>query len=796
MSNCFHCQQVVTKTNQIVKNINKKEEVFCCVGCISVCEMIYQSGLTSFYQYQSSPTLPKVELEHRPEIYDSEAFQKVFLERQTSQQKSIILTSPTIHCPACIWLIEKSLFKLKGVIAVSVNLAEKRIQITWKNPLALSKIMQTLANLGYSAAPFESNIQEEMAKKQHRAILYRIIFASFTMMNLLWVSISLYSGATEGKFLDFFNILSFALATPTVFYAGFLFFKNAFLGLRHRHINMDLPITIGILTTYFYSTYLLFFTPLSALYFDTVVNFIFVLLIGRFFETQAKKQAISSGQTLQQLQPKVITTLLKGKEIIKPILLVEVGDIVLVRPGEKIGVDGEIIAGQTKVNESLLTGEVKLLSKKVTDFVFSGTLNDTGSIQIKVIKSFKQSRLNQIINLIAQTSPSKQECTIDKFIPYFVITTLSLAVISFLVWWQIDINLAILSSVSVLIITCPCAFGIATPISMAVASNMAAKHNILIKNNLILEQFHKATHLVFDKTGTLTTGKMTVKKVINFWEPEKKQEFFNIVASLESHSEHPIAKSIIKNPYQSLAISDFKAIPGKGIEGFFAGKKYFLGSFDYIQQKTKNASVVKAKLQNPLNEGDITIWCADEWQVLGLVSLNDELKKETLSTITTLQKMGKKITVLTGDTQKSSQSMLKDFKNITLITQQSPEQKATVIKQLQQQALVVMIGDGFNDTVALAQANMGIVIGSGADIAHQNAHCVLLSDNLNALLELNTLSQKTQKTIKQNIIFALTYNAITVPLAMMALVTPLFAAILMPISSLVVIINASFLRKK
>jgi Cu2+-exporting ATPase len=790
---CFHCKQTITKTNLINKEIEQKNQVFCCVGCASVCEMIYQSGLSSFYTHQSNNLLPKIELEHKAEVYDSEAFQNVFLDHSDSQYKSITLSSPTIHCAACIWLIEKTLAKLKGIKSVKVNLASKRIHITWQANLKLSTIMQKLATLGYAAIPFESNIQEEIAKKQHRIILYRIIFASFTMMNLLWISISLYSGASEGKFLNFFNLLSFALATPTLFYSGFPFLKNAFLGLKARHMNMDLPISIGALATYFYSTYLLFFTATSLLYFDTVVNFIFVILIGRFFETQAKQKAMSHNQTLQQLQPKILTTLVNNEEIIKPLLLVKVGDIVLVRPGEKIGIDGEIILGQTQINESLLTGEAKPLNKGIGENVFSGTINHTGSIQIKVTKTFQQSRLKQIINLVAQANPSKLECTIDKIIPFFVITTLSLALLTFFYWAQTDLNLAILSAVSVLIITCPCAFGIATPMSMAVASSIATKNNILIKNNLILEQFHNIKEFIFDKTGTLTTGKMSIIKIINF---ANTQNLFDIIASIESYSEHPIAKSITfhnkSKPFNKLSVNHFQATLGGGVEGVINNKTYYIGSLKFCLEKT----IHKFERPDLPNIVDTEVYCCDENQLLGVVVLNDKLKEDTQTTLAQLQKLGKKITILTGDKEANTQHILQNIKGVKIISQQSPEDKANYIKRLQQKTPVAMIGDGFNDAIALAQANISIVIGSGADVAHQYADCILLSKDLKPLLTLIHLSKDTQKTIKQNIIFALVYNALVLPLAMMAQITPLFAAILMPISSLVVIINASFLRRK
>jgi len=786
---CFHCQQEVNDNNRIVEKINNKDENFCCVGCSSVAQIIYNSGLDAFYQRQQNNILPKTKLEYEDAIYNSAEFQQSFLENtQGKNTKQISLISDVIHCAACVWLIEKTLSQTKGIFWVRVNLLNKKIQINWDDSkISLAQIMHKLAGLGYAPQPYEENLNEEKVKKHHRDLLFRIVFAAFTMMNLLWISISLYTGAAEGKYQDFFIWLSFVLATPTLFYSGFPFLKSAFLGLKVRNINMDLPISIGALSTYIYSCWALFVNSSNDVYFDTVVNFIFVLLVGRFLESKAKQVALSQSQTLQQLQPKVVRLLVEEVEKIINIAMIKIGDVVRVKSGERIGIDGIVVEGSSMVDESILTGESKSIYKKTGDTVLCGTNNGEGTINISVTKTPQQTQLKHIIDLVEQTQSknSDLQCTIEKFIPYFVITTLLLSLITFLFWLNTGFEIALLGAVSVLIITCPCALGLATPVSMAIANSLANKQNLLIKNNLALEITHQIKTFVFDKTGTLTTGVMKVEKILS----DNPEKVLKIVASLENLSEHKIAKSIVKYAQKkSVALQkvmNFKTITGVGIQAEIDGILYRVGQLENHQ----NDEISLAQSQ-----GKTVIGCFQNDNLIGAIVLEDELKSDAIKTIKKLQELNNKVIVLTGDNLITTKNVLKEIKNIKIIANCLPNDKLKVIKKLQKSNPVIMVGDGFNDSPAIAQADIGIVVDSG--VAHQYADVILLSDKLAPLLSLVYLAKNTNKTIYQNIIFSVFYNIITVPLAMMGFVTPLIAAVLMPISSLVVITNAILLKKR
>ena len=800
MSNtCFHCGLEVTNHNRIQANIDQTSEDFCCVGCASVCQTIHQSGLDSFYERQTSSMLPAVTLEYPLDFYDAHAFQQPFLESAPEGEKVITLISDTIHCAACVWLIEKSIGALSGVNWVRANLTDKRIRLSWnEKEIQLSKIMQRLADLGYSAMPYEQNIAEQIANKSNKAMLYKIGFAAFTMMNLLWISIALYTGASEGKYHQYFQWLGFALATPTLFYSGAGFLKSAYSGLRNGLMNMDVPISIGALTTYFYSVYVLLgFSAKGEVYFDTVVNFIFVILIGRYLESSAKKSSISASSSLQQLQPKVGLVIKDKGEIITPISAININDRVLIRPGERIPVDGQVLSGMSETDESLLSGESQPVAKELGDEVFAGSVNGQGALEISVTKTLKQSVLGKIVGLVENTQHNKSAvvCSIDRIIPYFVGVTIFLALATFVYWYPQDFDLALLSATSVLIITCPCAFGLATPMSIAVASGAAIKDKMLIKNSDALEVLNQTDWVVFDKTGTLTLGEFKVEQIVS--PNAKKSDLIRIMASIEKYSEHPLAQAIVdENQQDLLTVQDFQSTPGQGVSASIGGVVYRIGKLSFVSNNQPMDVKILTSSQQIEAQGASCIWCSKQDQVLGFVALSDQIKTDAKATISQLLSMGKQVSILSGDSQAVTQKVANYLGIKYVVAQALPEDKASYIKKLQQQHTVLMIGDGVNDAPALVQADTSMAIGSGSDVSVNHADVVLLKSTLSPILAMITLAQRTSQTIKQNITFALLYNALMVPLAMMAKVTPLFAAIVMPISSLIVIGNAARLRKK
>jgi len=796
---CYHCGLPVGGEGDFSATVADKKRQFCCFGCQSVCKTIYGAGLQSFYQKtgEENTLAPPPKLSAELGSYDLDEVQADYVDIN-SEVRTIHLLVEGIHCAACVWLIENALSKQVGVITAQANLTAKKLRLTWNNnKTALSTVLQILGNIGYAAIPFDPETAEGVLASKHRSLLYRMAFAGFAMMNLMWISIALYSGADEGEFRNWFHWIGFLIATPTLFYAGFPFLRNAILGLKHRHLTMDLPIAIGASATYAYSSYITFTGSIYGdVYFDTVVNFLFVILIGRYLEAISKREALSATTRLLELQPKLATLITAQGPKVVPIRSVMVGDLILVKPGEKIPVDGILVDGQSALDESMLTGESIPVVKMIGDNVVAGSINGEGAFTVEAQQILRNTALAKIVNLMedAQASKAPIQCTADKIVPWFVVVTLSLACITFVYWFQFDFEKALLAATSVLIITCPCAFGMATPMSVAVATGVGAHNGILIKQGAALESLSKVTQFVFDKTGTLTQGKLRVVAVKTV-DTMTEEELLVLAASVEYHSEHGAAKAIINEAESRklslLSITGFSSSPGQGVQAYIDQKRIFVGTQDWL--KTQSIIVDQQWLvqQDEFEQAGIScVLVAKEGGILGLIGLADQLRDDALKTVTSLQQQDIAITVISGDKLAVVDAITADLGDISRYAEVLPADKSQLVRDLQQDNIVAMVGDGVNDAPALIQADVAIALASGTDVSIESADIVLSHNELYKVAEAKKLADQTLRTIKQNIAISITYNIIMIPLAMMALVSPLVAAITMPISSLLVIGNA------
>ncbi|WP_084003013.1 heavy metal translocating P-type ATPase [Methylophaga muralis] len=800
-SDCFHCGLPIKHQGEFVALIQSTSHQFCCHGCKMACQTIYAAGLQSFYNKtpEGESLAPPPDTANDFHAYDIDEIQADYVD-SLDEKRTIHLLIEGIHCAACVWLIEHALYKLPGVLAADVNLTAKRCRIRWDNrETSLSVLMQHLAKLGYAAVPFDPDTAEGALAKRHRGLVYRMAFAGFAMMNLMWVSIALYSGAAEDEFRDLFHWVGFIIATPTLLYSGYPFFRNSISGLRSRYLTMDLPIAIGATATYLYSSYITFTGSLEGeVFFDTVVNFIFVILIGRYLEALSKRNALSATRRMLELQPKLATVITEGIQQTLPIRSVKVGDLVLVRPGENIPVDGVVTDGESAVDESMLTGESQPVRKQLNDTVVAGSINGEGAFTVRAEQVLRHTALAKIIALMdeAQTSKAPIQTLADKIVPWFVVITLTLATLTFLFWMGSDFEIALLASASVLVVTCPCAFGMATPMSIAVASGVGATNGILIKQGVALESLSRVTHYVFDKTGTLTEGRLQLVESFPA-EGISEQSLLQIAASAEQQSEHGIAKTIVSAAQQQnltlLNISAFYASPGRGVEAQIDGDKIFVGTADWmISHDVTLNSQWQSKVDQLEQQGISCVFVASEQKLIGILGLFDTLRDDAKTMIADMLANGLKVTVLSGDRQQVVNSVTADLGNIQRLAEVLPADKRQVIQQLQQQGdCVAMVGDGINDSPALIQADVGIALASGTDVSIESADIVLSHNQLSQVALARKLAARTLRTIRQNIVLSISYNVIMVPLAMMALVSPLLAAITMPISSLLVIGNAA-----
>ena len=808
--NCYHCGQAIPSAELVLKPIQNQTQSFCCQGCASVCEAIHEAGLENFYQRTPNgellapPPVPTADIE----LYDYDEVQAQFVEK-LDEVREITLMSSAIHCAACVWLIEHRLAKISAIQLARVNFTNKQIKIRWDNrQIQLSDIIRQLNEIGYDASPYDSSASEEANRKANRDLLYRLGFAGFAMMNAMWFSIALYTGAADdGEYREYFHWLQFVIATVTLAYSGQPFIKGAIQSLKAKSVGMDFSITLGIFTTYFYSIWVMTHPEhVGEVYFETMIDFMFLLLIGRYFEAISKNKAVDASRRLMDLQPKIARKKGKDDSQVVPIKALVKGDEILIKPGEQVAVDGFIVAGQGMINEAMLSGESKEVNKNIGDSVIAGTLNIDGHLTVRVDKILHETQLGKIVHMVEEAQGSKApiQRTTDKIMPWFVSVTVALALGSFAYWFlNAGIEMAVITATAVLIITCPCAFGLATPMSIAVASGVSARNGILIKEGAVLENLSDIEHFVFDKTGTLTKGKMALVGEY-FVEPTQRASLLKIVGSIESLSEHSLAAAIVGSIAEEFRLStpdwhhveQFKGHAGKGVSAVVEKTQYHIGTRAWCE--TLNIKI-PAELVSLANEkaalGQTAVWMSANCSVQGVLFLEDEVREDAAELIKRLKQKGKQVTLLSGDLTVVANSVAKQLGGMNVIAEVLPEDKNNVIADIQSRGqTVAMVGDGVNDAPALVRADVGIALGSGTDVSVESADIVLMNNQILAVDTAIALSVRTLKTIKQNIASSIAYNIIMVPLAVSGALTPLIAAITMPISSLVVIGNAARIR--
>ena len=795
------------------------ERAFCCTGCRAVCEAIYAAGLEGFYRRtpEGEPLGPPPEPPKNLALYDLDAVQDEFVD-VASDAREINLLVEGIHCAACVWLIENGLKTLPGVEEARVNLTGRRLRVRWDNGrLKLSRILRRLGDIGYAAVPFDPESAEGALRRENRAMLFRMAWAGFAMMNLMWISIALYAGADRGEFRGLFHWIGLILATPTILYSGYPFYRGAWGALRSGQLSMDLPIAIGASITYLYSLYVtLSGTQAGDVYWDTVVNFLFVILVGRYLESASKRQAVTSTQRLLDLQPRVATLLEGGEERVVPVRSVAPGDLVLIRPGERVPVDGEVTEGTSELDESMLTGESRPVSKVAGEGVSAGTINGAGVLRVRTTATLRETALGRIIRLVedAQASRAPIQRLADRIVPWFVAVTLGLATLTFVLWLGTDLELALMAATSVLIITCPCAFGMATPMAVAVASGLGASRGILVKNGAVLERLSSIDHFVFDKTGTLTEGRPVVT-ALRFadgpWRRlevdapalnDEERQALRLIGALERVSEHPAAAAVIQLcegagiGLQGIDARAVQVSPGSGIRGLVEGMEVIVGNAEWLTRHGIPMGTDADPTDGPEPGGAMgLIHCALGGREVLVLATEDRLRQGAREVVERLREEGIRVTLLTGDRRANGERVAAALGGVDLIAEVLPEDKDRVVAELQRDGRrVAMVGDGVNDAPALVRADVGIAMGSGTDVSIASADIVLMSDSLERVVEAAQLSRRTLQTIRQNIGISVAYNSIMVPLAMAAVVTPLIAAVSMPLSSLAVIGNSARIR--
>ncbi len=717
-----------------------------------------------------------------------------------------------MHCASCATNIERSLRGLSGIQTANVNFASEKATIEFQEEkISPSRIKQTIKKLGYQPLDETTEIDSTLTEVNR---LKKRFWRSFVMgIPLIYLSLGAMLDLPIPQLLERTNmVLQFIFAT-LVIGACFSIWQTGIKNLVKLRPNMDSLIFIGTATAYFYSLAVsVFFWQKGGepphLYYESAVFILIFISLGKYLEALTKGKTSQAIKKLMSLQVKEATVLRKNKEIRVPIEEVEVGDIVVVRPGEKIPVDGVVVEGYSAVDEKVITGESIPVEKRRGDLVVGGTFNQSGRLNFKATKVGKDTVLAQIIKIVEEAMGSKAPIQLlaDKVSFYFVPTVIGIALLSLGGWLATGFSLhfALTAFVAVLIIACPCALGLATPTAVMMGTGLAAQRGILIKNSQALEVAQKVEVVVFDKTGTLTKGEPEVTDIINF---SGQLNILALAASLEKNSEHPLAQAILRRAQiervKLVKVEKFKALPGKGVEAYWQGKKVLLGTARLMREADINLAVAIDKISQLEKAGKTVMLLAFQNQLIGLIAVADTLKEHSRAAIAALHQMNKKTAILTGDNQRVGKAIAELVGIDYVLAEVLPQQKAAEIKKLQQEGkIVAMVGDGINDAPALAQADLGIALGSGTDIAIETGDIILINNDLRQVVEAIKLSQYTLRKIKQNLFWAFFYNTIGIPVAAGALypltgwlLNPAIAAAAMAFSSVSVVGNALLMKK-
>ena len=726
-------------------------------------------------------------------------------------------------CASCAMTVEMAVKDLETVEDVNVNLATERLSLVPKAGFDSQQVLDAVAEAGYQAEekgiakPSDVN-EEAVARVQIlRRKKQELLILLITALPLLYISMGSMVGLPQPSFLDHMKhpllfVLSQLLLTLPAVWIGRGFYQRGFRNLIKRHPNMDSLIAVGTSAAFFYSLYSVSQVFLGhhpfvhQLYFESVAVIITLVLLGKYLESSAKGRTSQAIQSLLELVPSQATVIRYGEAVTIDTEDIRVGDIIRIKPGERMPVDGLVTDGQTFVDESMMTGESVPIEKKVGDTITSATINQNGSIDYQATRVGSDTTLAQIVRLVEEAQGSKAPIAAlaDKISLYFVPIVLSLATLSALGWYFLageSLSFSLSIFIAVLVIACPCALGLATPTAIMVGTGKGAENGILIKSGQALEAAYQLDTIVLDKTGTITVGKPSLTDLLPLGDLNRS-DLLQLIASAEQHSEHPLAQAILEAAKEEgldlLPVSHFEAMVGRGLAAQVEGRRLLVGNESLMKEKNIDSSAFQEQLLELSQEGKTAMFVAIDGQLAGILAVADEMKSSSLSAVSELQSMGLEVIMLTGDREETAKAIAQKAGIQKVIAGVLPDGKATAIKDLQEAGKkLAMVGDGINDAPALVQADVGIAIGSGADVAIESADVVLMHSDLQDVVKAIKLSQATIRNIKENLFWAFAYNTLGIPIAMGLLhlfggplLNPMLAGLAMSLSSVSVVVNA------
>ncbi len=792
---CFHCGEQVPEDVHLSVEIKGKPRPMCCHGCEAVASAIVSNGLDAYYDHRTVTAgtpdeLVPAELKEL-EVYDNPALQGSFVSEHKGNLKEASLILEGIVCAACVWVSERYVTQLDGVVSFSVNYATHRAQLVWDDSkIKLSDILAAITAIGYHAHPFDPRRQEAIHKKERSLAIRRLGVAGVGAMQVMMLAIAMYLGEYQDMSDSIRGLMRWAslvITLPVLLYSGQTFFKSAWRDLKQKRLGMDVPVSIAIFAGFSASVWATI-SGQGEVYFDSVTMFTFLLLLGRFLELNARHRAGQVADELVKLIPSTAHRRSGDEFESVPVAELLTGDILLVKPGESIPADGVVMEGVSSVDESLLTGESMPQTRKEGDTLIGGTVNKESPLIMRVERLGADTVLASISRLLERAQQEKPRVAelANKVAAWFVAALLVVATSVFTYWYLHRPEDAFWITLSVLVVTCPCALSLATPVAMTAVTGALTSLGVLITRGTALETFAKATDIIFDKTGTLTQGRLVLVDVESLREGMSLDEAKQIAAGLEAFSEHPLAHAL-REGVDAHRCDDVEVLTGKGVIGRCGGKLYRLGSASFTGVSEAGGVEDKRIMSG--------VYLADEEGVVAAFYLQDQLREEALPCIEGLRAMGLETHLLSGDVPAVVEHVADTLGIRHWRASQLPEDKLAYVKALEAEGRVVaMVGDGVNDAPVLAAAHVSVAMGSGAQLAQASADVVLLSENLTHLQIAVEKSRQTLSIIKQNIAWAIGYNLLALPLAAAGFIAPWMAAIGMSLSSLIVVLNALRLK--
>ncbi|MEA3289395.1 MAG: heavy metal translocating P-type ATPase [Campylobacterota bacterium] len=786
---CTHCHLEFDES-VMIKEKQNPDLNFCCNGCQGVYHLLKDDGLDSFYEKMGKNTLsPPIAVGEDSSNFDMESFKQRYIKTTTEGFSKVDLIIEGIHCAACIWLNEKILHETDGIVDATINFTNYKAKIVWdEDTIKLSQIIDKIRSIGYNAYPYERSESEKKATKENRDYFLRMSIAIFASMNIMMIGVAKYTGfftGMEEEMLRIVHMAEFIFATPVLFYSGWIFFRGAYYGLKNRIINMDFLVATGATLTYIYSLFILFGVEGHS-YFDSVAMIITFVLVGKYLEVIGKKGAVDTMDKIRSQIPLEATVIKDGGKVVTPLDKIEIGDIIEVKNGEKASVDGKLLEEEGSFDESSISGESLPVSKKQNETIYSGTINVGKVIRYKAVKDYANSTLNNIVELLEDSLASKPkiENTANELSKYFSIVILTLALGTFSGWYFYDgsFEKSLIIAISVIVIACPCALALATPIASLIGISWLSREGLLFKEAKYIETFAKTDTIVLDKTGTLTHGKL---EVIDAKIEELNKDEINMLYSLGDSSTHPVSLGVKKYMEQNyknlkhLELQNIEQLPALGMKAVYENIELFGGK---IENQDEQNTVYHFTING---------------EVKATFELKDTLKEDAVETIAYLKEQNIEVILCSGDNETTVAKIADQAGISTYKAKMSPIDKANYINELKNQSkIVVMAGDGVNDALALSRSDIAIAMGNSADISLAVSDVVILNNKLSGLKKSVHISKRTFNFIKQNLSISLIYNVLTVPLAMAGFVIPLVAALSMSLSSLLVVGNSMRIKQR